>query len=298
MSAAVGNSGWAGRLLAGEGSGGSGGAVFAVDEAADPAASTTPDVTSINRDGTLLTNATAVSWTALFNVNVTGVDAGDFALAGTAATGSTITGVTAIDAATYRVTVTTGPTSGALQLNLVDDDSIVNPSNGKLLGGNGTSGAGNGSFAGQAYTIDKTAPAVGVNALPGGGTASYHQTVTITGTSSDALSAVATVVVKIVRASDGAVVAQGAATGTGGGGSYATWSFQYTPGETGAETVSALATDGAGNPKTSAARTLTILKANPVITWSDPEFGIGEFECAECDIADHGTERTDGALCT
>ena len=221
-------------------------------------------MTSLNRDGALLTNATAVSWTAAFNVDVTGVDAGDLRWRD-GGDRIDITGVTAIDAANYRVTVTTGAVR-ALQLNLVDDDSIANPTNGKLLGGNGISGAGDGSFPGQAYTVDKTVP---LAQWTSAGTASFHQAMTITGTSGDAGgSGVATVVVKIVRVADGAVLAQGAATGTGAAGR--PWDMEFSVHAFGNRRGDG---DGGGygwgrelTPGGGVGQSLTILKANPVIS--------------------------------
>jgi hypothetical protein len=52
------------------------------------------------------------------------------------------------------VTASTGSGSGTLGLNLVDDDSIAD------LAGNVLAGAANGSFTGQVYTFDRTAPTV------------------------------------------------------------------------------------------------------------------------------------------
>src|SRR5439155_6813756 len=50
----------------------------------------------------------------------------------------------------------TDPGDGAIRLDLVDDDSIIDAA-GNLLGG---PGAGTGSVTGPTYTIDKTAPVV------------------------------------------------------------------------------------------------------------------------------------------
>src|SRR5207302_3733655 len=66
--------------------------------------------------------------------------------------------------ASYTVTASTGTGNGSLGLNLNDDDSITDAA-GNKLGGTGTGtvgsgGAGNGSFTGQVYTVDKTAPTV------------------------------------------------------------------------------------------------------------------------------------------
>ena len=58
--------------------------------------------------------------------------------------------------ASYTVTASSGTGSGTLGLNLVDDDSITDAAGNKL----GGTGAGNGNFTGQVYTIDRTAPTV------------------------------------------------------------------------------------------------------------------------------------------
>jgi hypothetical protein len=90
---------------------------------------------------------------------VTGVDSTDFALAHTGLGGSpAITNVSG-SGDTYTVTASTGSGSGTLGLNLTDDDSIADGV-GNKLGGTGTTGAGNGSFTGEIYTIDRGAPVV------------------------------------------------------------------------------------------------------------------------------------------
>ena len=124
---------------------------------------TAPTVQSINRAGTTPTNAASVSWTVVFSESVTGVDASDFALATTGAvTGATITGVSG-SGSQYTVTANTGTGSGTLGLNLVDNDSILDASANPL----GGTGAGNGNFTGQSYTIDKTQPSVTINQATG-----------------------------------------------------------------------------------------------------------------------------------
>ncbi len=115
---------------------------------------TPPTVTSINRDGASPTNASSAQWTVTFSEDVTGVGASDFTLAGTAASGASITNVTGSND-TYTVTAATGG-DGTLGLNLVDNDSIQDAV-GNELGGTGT---GNGNFTGEAYVIDRTAPVV------------------------------------------------------------------------------------------------------------------------------------------
>ncbi|HKS26160.1 MAG TPA: lamin tail domain-containing protein [Thermoanaerobaculia bacterium] len=140
----------------GAGNGAFNGQIYAVDNP--------PSVLSINRAGSSPTNAASVSFTVTFSESVTGVDASDFALATSGVTGASISGVTG--SGPYTVTVNTGSGDGTVGLNFVDDDSVVD-SVGNPVGG---TGAGNGNFTGQVYTIDKTAPTVTsitrVNASP------------------------------------------------------------------------------------------------------------------------------------
>ena len=118
------------------------------------ATSTFPTVVSIVRAGTDPTAAASVSFTVTFSESVTGVDATDFALTTSGLTGTSITAVSG-SGTTWTVNANTGSGSGTLRLDLVDDDSIVGTD---ALGG---AGAGNGSFtAGQAYTLDRAAPAI------------------------------------------------------------------------------------------------------------------------------------------
>ncbi len=141
----------AGNPLGGTGAGNGNftGQVYTIDK-------TAPTVTSINRDGASPTNAASVSWTVTFSESVTGVDAADFALATSGLSGSpAITGVSG-SGTTRTVTASTGTGDGTLGLNLVDNDTIIDAA-GNRLGG---TGAGNGNFTGQVYTIDRTAPTV------------------------------------------------------------------------------------------------------------------------------------------
>ena len=70
-----------------------------------------------------------------------------------------------------------GSGSGTLGLNLNDNDSIADTAGNKLGGtGTGTAGSGgpgNGSFTGQVYTIDRTAPTVTAAAVTLPGSAAY-----------------------------------------------------------------------------------------------------------------------------
>jgi hypothetical protein len=115
---------------------------------------TPPQVVSIARDDPSPTNAATVAWTVTFSEDVTGVEATDFVLAGSGVTNASITSVTG-SGDEYTVAVSVGA-DGTLRLDLVDDDSVRDVANNRL----GGTGAGNGSFTGQAYVIDRTAPSV------------------------------------------------------------------------------------------------------------------------------------------
>jgi beta-lactamase superfamily II metal-dependent hydrolase len=140
----------AGNLLGGSGAGNGNftGAAYTIDR-------TGPGVLSINRANATPTSAAAVDYTVTFNEPVTGVDSGDFSLVASGPAGTSISGVTG-SGTTYTVTVNTGSGDGTLHLDLADNDSIVDAASNPL----GGSGAGNGNFTGQTYTVDKIAPSV------------------------------------------------------------------------------------------------------------------------------------------
>ena len=125
------------------------GAVYTIDK-------TPPVAASITRNEVETLNASSVSYTIAFSQNVTGVDAADFTLVSSGITGASISSVTPVDGKTYTVAISTGSGDGTLALNLTDNDSIKN-SLGVVLADTGT---GNGNFAGQPYTIIKSAPVV------------------------------------------------------------------------------------------------------------------------------------------
>ncbi len=109
----------------------------------------TPIVTSMIRASASPTNAASVDFIVTFSEPVFGVDASDFIL-------TNGTGILNINNANpfYIITVGTGTNDGELKLELRDDDSIQN-AQGIALGGVGT-----GSFSGETYSIDRTAPQV------------------------------------------------------------------------------------------------------------------------------------------
>ncbi|HXA18384.1 MAG TPA: lamin tail domain-containing protein [Thermoanaerobaculia bacterium] len=124
------------------------GQVYTVDK-------TAPTVVSINRADADPTVAASVHFTVTFSESVTGVDSSDFTVAASGPTGTSVTGVTG-SGTTYTVTVNTGSGDGTVGLNLTDNDSIVDAATNPL----GGTGAGNGNFTGQTYTVDKNAPSV------------------------------------------------------------------------------------------------------------------------------------------
>jgi len=114
-----------------------------------------PIVTTILRTDANPTAAGSVHFTVIFSEQISGVDSSDFTLAVTGGiTGATVTEVSGFGN-TYTVTVNTGLGDGTLRLDLLDNDSIVDPVNNPL----GGIGAGNGNFTtGEAYTINRSAP--------------------------------------------------------------------------------------------------------------------------------------------
>ena len=114
---------------------------------ADPA----PQVTGITLADSNPTNAAAIHFTVTFSESVTGVDAADFTLSVSGVSGASIGNISG-SGATRTVTVQTGVNDGTIQLNVVDNDSILDPA-GNPLGGTGT---GNGNFAGGTYTLIRT----------------------------------------------------------------------------------------------------------------------------------------------
>lgn len=112
-----------------------------------------PAVTGITRLGAPLSSAGSVQFQVTFSEPVTGVDATDFQLV---ASGSVLTSGLSVSGsgATYTVTVNGVTGTGALGLNLIDNDTIQDilsvPSQGHPLGG---PGAGNGNFTGPTYLV-------------------------------------------------------------------------------------------------------------------------------------------------
>ena len=116
-----------------------------------------PQVVSIDLAGHNPTADTVVYYTVTFSEEVTGVTKADFSLEHSNLAGPTVYSVTG-GGDTYTVAVRTGltqaPAEATLQLNLVDDNTIVDLAGNVLAGPAGDDG----SFTGETYTIDRTKP--------------------------------------------------------------------------------------------------------------------------------------------
>jgi hypothetical protein len=117
---------------------------------------TPPTVYSVTRDPASPnpTHAASVNFIVTFSEPVTGVDTSDFSITrtGSVSSGAVVSGVSG-SGNTYTVAVNTGLGDGTIRLDVIDNNTIVEvESNHMPLNG--------GFMAGEAYTIDKTAPFV------------------------------------------------------------------------------------------------------------------------------------------
>ena len=105
--------------------------VMDVDEVA-------PTVTSFTASEPTLTNASTVHYTVTFSESVTGVDASDFTLTTTGASGASLASVTADSGSNgtqYTVSVSTGSGNGTIALNLQGAATIQDLAGNGLAGG-------------------------------------------------------------------------------------------------------------------------------------------------------------------
>jgi len=121
----------------------------------------TPYVTAINKVNPDPTTATTVNYKVDFNEAVTGVDATDFTLVTKGVTGATIGAITG-SGKTYNVLVNTGTLDGTVQLDLIDDNTIISSALKAPLGGAALK---DGDFKGQVYTVGKNKAPVLASAL-------------------------------------------------------------------------------------------------------------------------------------
>jgi len=116
-----------------------------------------PQVQSIERQdpASAETNADSVTFRVTFDSNVSNVDASDFALSGTLAATSSVTGVTRISATVYDVAVDVPDDgNGSINLDISAAPSVENGAGINIRASAPSLGAD------ETYTIDNTAPAV------------------------------------------------------------------------------------------------------------------------------------------
>ena len=111
-----------------------------------------PDVTQFSSAIVGPTSLDQVTFDLQFDEDVTGVDTSDLVLDATGVTGAMIDSITGSGAA-YTVTVLTGTGDGSIQVDLVDDDSIVDVDDGNPLTGAGTL---DGSASSDTVVVEKT----------------------------------------------------------------------------------------------------------------------------------------------
>jgi hypothetical protein len=203
-----------------------------------------PTVTSMIRINATTTNAATVNFRVTFSVPVSGVDPSDFAIVPTGINGASIASVSG-SGTTWNIFVNTGTGDGTLGLNVVDDDTILD-AGGAPLGG---LLPGNGNFTGPLFTIDKTAPLLGITS-PTAGAMLWGTTPTITGIAGIATGDGSTVDIRIYSGnttSSQNQVQKMTSSVTAGTGAYS-WTTATLP--EGIYTAKVTQTDSAGNIST------------------------------------------------
>ena len=219
-----------------------------------------PSVTSIDRKtgDPNPTNSASVDFTVTFDQEVDGIDTGDFSLALSGVTAN-ISSVSSASGNSITVTVDTITGNGTLGLNLVDNDSIQNTMNNPL----GGTGAGNGNFTGQVYTIDQTAPTVSdVTATSVDGTYYIGDTIDITVQFDDTVTVTGTPTLTLETGASDAVVDYSSGSGT----DTLTFTYMVLQGHSSADldyvNTTALA-DGGGTIQDSVGNDATLTLASP-----------------------------------
>ncbi|MEV4778337.1 Ig-like domain-containing protein [Burkholderia sp. LMU1-1-1.1] len=205
--------------------------IFVIDVVDAPAVSSI--VRAAAAPGTVAASATSVSYTVVFSQSVTGVGAGDFTLTASGTAAGTIQSVTG-SGDTYTVTVNGISGDGTLRLDLnASGTGIQNGSSVAIVGGH---------TAGQTYTLDHTAPAApGVPALSAGSDSGASSSDAITSDTTPTVTGTAEANAT-VNLFDGATqVGSVAADGSGN------WSITSSALGVGSHTLTARATDAAGN---------------------------------------------------
>ncbi len=217
-----------------------------IDQDSDPIDANRPTVVGIVRAGSTPTSAATVDYTVTFSEAVTGVAAGNFDVTGTA-TGAAVSGVSG-SGTTWTVSITTGGVDGTAELELTDGSGIEDAATNAMTATYN---------AGEAYTVDKTAPTMdNFTASPSPAKQGAVVTLTFDVTDASSISPNPTVTVN----------GHGASYGSKSGSTYTyTYTVQVTDGD-GAATIAVSATDAAGNPGTGSNSTvLTVDKTVPTV---------------------------------
>ena len=230
-----------------------------------------PSVASVVRSGgasaAVSSSASALSYTVSFNEAVTGVDTSDFTLTGTGSAAGSIASVSG-SGSTYTVTVGSLGGDGTLRLDLNGSGTgIQNGSNISIASG---------YTAGSTYTLDHTAPvAPSTPDMSVGTDSGISSSDNITNNSAPTLTGTAEAGSSVTLYDTDGTTVLGTATATGG-----VWSITSSILSDGAHTLTAKATDAAGN--TSAASvglTLTVdtsFIAPASIVVADSSLTVGE----------------------
>ena len=226
-----------------------------------------PAVQAINIMDATITKATSVQYMVTFNESVTGVALADFALATTAGGASGTLASVSGSGASYIVTVNNVTGNGPLGLNLGDNNTILdqygNPLGGPALG--------DGSFTGQIYTIDTTAPTITIGS-PSAAYANSAAQVTYTVTYADANFNTSTLTKSNITLNT-TNTATGAVSVSGSGTSYVVTVSGITgDGTLGISIAAGTASDLAGNlaPASAASGTFVVDTTAPTITIGSP----------------------------
>ena len=218
-------------------------------------------INSLNRVTGQYTNASSVSFSAVFGAAVTGVTASNFSVTTTGVSGVTNANIgtpTTSDNITWTVPVTTGTGDGTIQLNLANATGLSKTISTSL------------PFAGQSYTIDKTAPTIAISAPSLSATNTGPVTYTVTYADANFNSST-------LANGDITLNATGTATGTpvvSGSGLTRTVTISGITGEgtLGISIAAGTATDLAGNaaPAAGPSTTFTVDNTAPTISISAP----------------------------
>jgi hypothetical protein len=198
-----------------------------------------PSVSSIVRAGsassTVSTSATSIQYTVTFDQSVTGVDATDFALTSTGTAFGSIASVTG-SGTTYTVTVDTLSGDGILRLDLNGSGTGIQ---------NGSSVAiASGYTSGSTYSLDHTAPsAPSAPDMTAGTDTGTSSTDNITGNTTPTFTGTAESNATVTLYDTDGTTSLGTATADGSG----NWSITASTLSAGSHTVTAKASDAAGN---------------------------------------------------